>query len=312
MIGSSLASYPAKDAIGSRGQSWNVLTLLRRTFAEFVEDDCMSLGAALAYYTVFSLPAVLVIMVSVVGFIWADTGNVAEAVQEQFEKLLGREGGAQVGAMIENADQGGQGLIATAISIIVVLFSATGAVGQLQAALNRAWEVQPDPKQGGVRNFILKRVLSLGMILGIAFLMLVSLIASTVVQALGELLSNHLSLGLNWSAVLDFFLSLALFTLLFAAMYKVLPDAKIAWRDVWVGSVATSLLFVAGKFLIGLYLGRAEIGSAFGAAGSLAIVILWVYYSSLLVLLGAEFTQIWAQRNNKQIQPEAGASRVNE
>lgn len=310
MLGSSIAPY----SVQSHQRCRNGLALLRQTFADFLEDDCLSQAAALAYYTVFSLPAVLVILVTVVGFVWGESGNVAQAIQEQFEKLLGREGGAQVGAMIQNANLGHQGLIATGIGAIVVLFSATGAVGQLQLALNRAWEVQPDPKQGGLRNFVLKRILSLGMILGIAFLMLVSLIASTAVHAVGELLSGQLSFGgqMNWPAVLDFCLSLVLFTLLFAAMYKVLPDARIEWRDVWVGSVVTALLFVTGKLLIGLYLGGAEIGSAFGAAGSLAIVFLWVYYSSLLVLLGAEFTQIWAQRNNKQIQPMPGASRVDE
>ena len=186
-------------------------------------------------------------------------------------------------------------------ALSLLMFGALGAFIQLQAALNRAWEVKPDPSQGGVKRFIMKRLLSLGMILGVAFL----LIASLVVSALLGALSTKVAFPERAFAIMDLGLSFTVLTVLFAAIYRFLPDAEVAWRDVWAGALVTSALFVLGKFAIGFYLGRSAPGDAFGAASALAIILVWVYYAGLIVLLGAEFTQAWAERRGVQIRPEA-------
>jgi membrane protein len=183
---------------------------------------------------------------------------------------------------------------------------------ELQAALNRAWGVEPDPDRGGVKNFVIKRLFSLGMVLSIAFLLLVSLVLSAALTAFGGALGGLLPGDASevLLQLLDNAVSLVVITLLFAAMFKVLPDARIAWRDVWVGALVTTVLFLAGKFLIGLYLGQANPGEAYGAAGSLAILLVWIYYSSLILLLGAEFTPVWARERGAGVEPQEGAVRV--
>jgi membrane protein len=211
--------------------------------------------------------------------------------------------------MVQSARRPDQGRLAAIIGLGALLFGATGALSQLQASLNRVWGVKPDPQAGGLKQFVLKRILSLAMVLVIGFLLLVALVVTTAVSAVSERWlpgswSRPLLLVANQGA--DF----AVVTLLFAALFKVLPDAKISWRDVWVGAGATALLFVLGKFALGFYLGRSDIGSAFGVAGSLALILVWIYYSGLILLLGAEFTQVWARRYGTEIQPAAGAVRV--
>ena len=181
----------------------------------------------------------------------------------------------------------------------------------LQGALNRVWEVKPDPAQGGIMNFIIKRFLSLGLIVVIGFLLLVSLALSAALAAFGEVLSARMP-GISDIVlhVVNFALSFVVITGVFAAMFKVLPDAEVTWGDVWVGAIATALLFVLGKYAIGLYLGQSNPGDAYGAAGSLAVILVWVYYASMIVLFGAEFTQQWANKRGAGIQPEDGAVRV--
>jgi membrane protein len=219
----------------------------------------------------------------------------------------------QISAILSQLHQpGAAGLLPTIVGIGGLILGATGAFGQLQAALNRAWEVAPDPRQGGVRGFLVKRLFSFGMILSVAFLLLVSLVLSAALSAfsgtLGRMLPNGLSVTLL--QVLNLTVSFLVITALFATIFKVLPDAKVAWRDVWVGAAVTALLFVVGKFLIGFYLGRSNPGQAFGAAGSLALLFAWVYYSAMILLFGAEFTQAWVERNGGSIAPQRGAVRV--
>jgi membrane protein len=203
-------------------------------------------------------------------------------------------------------------VLTTILSIAALLFGATGAFGQLQSAINRAWEVMPDPDKGGLKAVLLKRVFSFGMILSIAFLLLVSLVLSALLSAFGTALNQYLPSGLSGPLVqvINQLISLLVITLLFAAIFKVLPDARVAWRDVWVGAAFTAVLFVIGKYLIGLYLGHSNPGEAFGAAGSLAVMFIWVYYSSMILLFGAEFTQVWAKRHGSGIAPDRGAVRV--
>jgi membrane protein len=288
--------------------------MLKQTLSEFSNDDCTSMAAALAYYTVFSLPPLLLLIITLAG-LFVDPSHVQQAIQQQAGGLIGSSGAQQIQTMIESASQrvqGGGSAWTLVLAVGGLLFGATGAFAQLQQTLNRAWEIAPDPEEGGLMNFLGKRVLSLGMVLAIAFLLLVSLLLSAAISALSGYLTQWLPAGIGSSLlfVVNASVSLLIITLLFAAIFKVLPDARIAWKDVWVGAFSTALLFVVGKLLIGLYLGQSNPGEAFGAAGSLALILVWVYYSALIVFLGAEFTQIWARTKGAGIKPDAGAVRV--
>ena len=286
--------------------------LLRATFSEFLDDDCPRMAAALSYYTVFSLPPLLVLLLTLAG-IFLDPARVQEMIQSQMGGLMGPQGAAEIQTMLESAERpGNRSGVAAVLGIAALLFGATGAFAQLQDSLNTAWEVKPDPDQGGFKNFIVKRVLSFGMILGVGFLLLVSLALSAVLSAFGNILADLVPGGASEVVLhaINLAVSLLVITALFAAIFKILPDARISWRDVGVGALVTALLFVIGKFAIGLYLGRSDPGSAFGAAGSLAILRVWLYYSAMILLLGAEFTQAWAVRHGSGIEPEDGAVRV--
>ena len=279
-------------------------TLLLATGKDALEDDVPSLSAAIAYYTVFSLPPLLVVIVGVAGLIFGAEA-VEEAIVDQVQGAVGPGAADEVAAMIEQrAGSLTGGLGAKLAGIAALLFGATGAFAQLQKALNRAWEVE-DAEGGGVVGVVMKRVLSFGMILTIAFLLLASLALSAALTALGDAAGEAVGgLPPGLMQALNLALSLGVITVLFAFMFKVLPDAEIAWRDVWVGAFVTAVLFTVGKSLIGLYLGTADPGSAFGAAGSLALILVWIYYSALIVLVGAEFTQQWAVRLGEGIDPD--------
>jgi membrane protein len=286
--------------------------LLKDTFKDFSDDECPVRAAALSYYIVFSLPPLLILILLIAGAVF-DPAQVQAALATQMGGFMGAEGANEIRTIMEQAERpGGRGLKAV-LGIAAIIFGATGSFLQLQSALNRAWEVEPDPKQGGIKNMIFKRVLSLGMILGVAFLLLVSLALSAALSAVGGMIGRMIPGGSEVVAhIFNFVLSFVVITGLFAAIYKVLPDARIAWKDVWVGAVVTALLFTIGKFLLGLYLGRSNPGEAFGAAGSLALLLVWIYYSSMIVLLGAEFTQAWAIRKGAGIVPKEGARRMND
>jgi membrane protein len=291
--------------IGVRG--W--IDLLRATFKDFSKDDGTWKAAALAYYTVFALPPLLVLILQIASAVW-DPIEVRRTLTGEFQTLMGQDVAGQIRTMMTQAEQKVSGTgFRLVLSIAGLLFGGTGAFLSLQSALNSAWEVKPDPKKGGgIKSFVMKRLLSLGMVLGIAFLLLVSLALTSALSAAGDVLLGGFPKAV--SLVLNFALSFAIITLLFAAIYKVLPDAKVEWRDVWVGAIATSLLFVVGKFLIGLYIGQSNPGNAFGAAGTLAVLLVWIYYASVILLLGAEFTQAWAKQHGRSIEPEEGAVRV--
>ena len=294
----------------TRVEARETLGFMKQTFKEFGDDECAMRAASLSYYIVFALAPLLLLIILIASF-FVDAETVRSTIQEQFAGMIGEDTANQVSAMIGAADQKqGKGL-SSVLSTAALIFGATGAFMQLQSALNRAWEVEPDPNAGGIKNFIFKRVLSLGMILGIAFMLLVSLALSAFISAAGNALGSMLGgLGPVVQTVLDLALSLAVVTLLFAAMFKFLPDGKIAWKDVWVGAFFTAALFTVGKFGIGLYLGRSNPGEGFGAAASLAVLLVWVYYSSMILLFGAEFTQTWALRKGSGIEPKEGARRI--
>jgi len=285
------------------------LDLTKETFKEFFKDNATWKAAALSYFTVFALAPLLVLVLQVASLLF-DPAQVRDALTGQFSALMGQDVANQVQTMMNNAERqtaSGSGF-RLILSIAGLLFGATGAFVSLQDALNSAWEVEPDPKRGGIKNFIFKRFLSLGMVLGIAFLLLVSLAVTAALSAVGDYLFG--GSGTVFAEGLNFVLTFAIISLLFAAMFKVLPDAKVEWRDVWVGAIATALLFVVGKFLIGLYIGQSNPGSAFGAAGALAVLLVWIYYAAIILMLGAEFTQAWMKMHGRTIEPEEGAVRV--
>jgi membrane protein len=282
--------------------------ILKRAFDDFGEDECGIRAAALAYFTVFALPPLLILLVMITGWIWGPE-QVQRAIESQFAGMMGQSGAQQVHQMLVHGNQSaGGGTVATIMSTVGLILGATGAFLSLQDALNRVWEVKPDPKQGGIKSFITKRLLSMGMVLGLGFLLAVSLALTAGISAIGGALGGGLSPALLH--VLDLVVSFAVLTALFAALFKVLPDAEIAWRDVWMGGAATAALFVLGKFAIGLYLGHSNPGDAFGAAGALAVILVWAYYAGMILLFGAEFTQEWATARGSGIVPSAGAVKV--
>ncbi|HEU4885394.1 MAG TPA: YihY/virulence factor BrkB family protein [Longimicrobium sp.] len=286
--------------------------LLKDTFKDFSDDECPVRAAALSYYVVFSLPPLLILILLIASALF-DPAEVQRTLTEQMGGFMGAQGAQEIGTIMQEAERpGGRGIKAV-LGIAAIVFGATGSFLQLQSALNRAWEVEPDPRKGGIKNMITKRILSLGMILGVAFLLLVSLALSAALSAVGGMIGRLIPGGSEVVAqIFNFILSFVVITGLFAAIYKVLPDARISWKDVRVGAVVTALLFTIGKMLLGLYLGRSNPGEAFGAAGSLALLLVWIYYSSMIVLFGAEFTQAWAIRHGAGIVPKEGARRLND
>lgn len=288
--------------------------LLRETFQEWREDGANRLAAALAYYTTFSLAPLLVLIIAIAGLIGGHEAAQSQ-VMNQVQDLLGPEGGRFVQEMIESASKPATGLTATLIGAGTLLFGALGVFGELQNSLNTIWEVKPKPAEeflDGVKRFIVKRLLSFTMVLGIGFLLLASLVISAAVSAFAEYIGTHWPLADFWLELINFIISFGVITLLFAMIFKFLPEIRIAWKDVWLGAAVTSILFSLGKFLIGLYLGRSEVGNTFGAAGSLAILLIWIYYSAQILFFGAEFTQVYANRYGSKIVPDPDMVKITE
>jgi membrane protein len=282
-----------------------IWSYLKETISEWNEDGASRLAAALSYYTIFSLAPLLVIAVAIAGLVFSQS-TIQNQLNSQLQNLLGGRGATAVMTMLASTRQTGTGIVASIFSIVVLLFGASGVFGQLQTAMNIIWDVKEDAPKG-LMHTIQERFVSFTMVLGVGFLLLVSLIISAALSALNGYLNTLLPGvgGFIWQ-VLGFLISFAVITLIFALIIKVLPDRHIAWRDVWVGAILTALLFNIGKYLIGLYLSRASVTSAYGAAGSLVIVLLWVYYSAQILFLGAEFTQVYVRRRH----PERAAERV--
>lgn len=290
--------------------SLSTFAVIKKSASEFSEDECSTLAAAIAYYTAFSLPPLLVLIVTIAGWMWRPEAVTGE-IEQQMTSVVGEGGWQQAKQMMEAAGNQSGGRLAALLGIVALVFGATGVMVQLQAALNKAWEVQPDPDVGGLKNFIMKRVLSLAMIITVAFLLMMSVVLTAVLATATDLMAQWLPAGVaGWVPLtVDFAVSLAVFTLAFAAMFKWLPDADLRWRDTWVGALATGLLFMAGKFALGLYFSRTGAGT-YGAAGSFVLILLWVYYSSMILLFGAEFTQVWARQRGGGVRPAKGAVRV--
>lgn len=277
-------------------------SLVGATFSDWYEDRAPRLGAALAYYTVFALAPGLVLIVAVAG-LGLGPDRALEQILEQIGYLIGDEGARAIGAVIADARRQPVGPTAALLATATLVFGLWGVFGELQDAFNTIWGVVPKPGRGLVQ--ILKdRFLSFAMVTGIGFLLLVSLAVSAWLAALGKFFSELLPAPELALKAIDVGISFAVITLLFALMFKLLPDVHVAWRDVWLGAAVTSLLFTAGKSLIGLYLGKSSVASVYGAAGSLVVILVWVYYSAQIVILGAEFTKVWTRRRGSGFVPD--------
>ena len=286
----------------------SVWTMLKDTASDWSDDNASRLAAALAYYTVLSIAPMMVLAVATAGLVFGEDAARGQ-IAAQLGSIVGPQASTAIQTIIANAKTPQSGVLGTLVGLAVLFFGASGVFGELQASLNVVWEVAPKPGRG-VRGFVEQRFFSFTMVLGVAFMLLVSLALSAALSAVGSVVSAALPGGASvWQAV-NFVVALGLITVLFAMIFKVIPDAKVAWRDVWVGAFVTALLFNLGKLGLGLYLGRASLGSPYGAAGSIIVLVVWVYYAAQILLLGAEFTQVYARRHGDTIEPRAHATRV--
>ena len=284
----------------------NLPAILKLAYQGWKEDRASRLSAALAYYTIFSLAPLLVIVIAITGLIW-EADVVRTQLLNQIQSLVGAEGATFVADLITNTGSQTEGIVATIIGIITLLFGALGVFNELHNSLNIIWEVEEEKPKGflqTIKKVVIDRLLSFTMILGIGFLLLVSLVVSAGLSATQETIGNAIPLSEFLLQIVNTIISIAVITVLFALMYKFLPDAEIAWRDVWVGAFITSIFFSLGKTAIGLYLGNSAVASSFGAAGSLILLLVWIYYSAQILFFGAELTQVYANRYGSKIVPE--------
>jgi len=290
-------------------QGWD---LVKATASAWIDDYAPSMGAALAYYTMFSIAPLLLIVISIAGLVFGEEAARGEILL-QLRGMMGDEGARAVEGLLQSANKPVQGTAATIVGAVALLVGATTVFAELQSALDRIWRAPVQQKTSGLWKLLRVRLLSFGMILGIGFLMMVSLIASAAISALGKWWGPMFE---GWEAVaaaVDFIVSFAMMAVLFALIYKIMPRVHIRWRDVWTGAAVTALLFVIGKMLIGLYIGKSSVASAFGAAGSLVLMLVWVYYAAQIFLLGAEFTWVYAHTfgsRKGQARPQAALTQA--
>ena len=278
---------------------WN---LVKETFKEWQEDDAFQKSASIAYYSVFSLPALLIIIITVASLIWS-ADYVQQVLTDQIGSMIGSEAAGQTQTMIENSKQNSNSTWALIVGIGTLLFGATGVFSQLQKSLNDAWEVEADP-DAGITQLVKSRAIALGIVVALGFLLVVSLAVTAALSAMSTWLQQQFP---NFPQfvfyIFQTILSIGIITVVFAMMFKILPDAEVEWRSVWLGALVTAVLFTIGEFLIGFYFGKADPGSTFGAAGSIILIMLWVYYTSLIMLFGAEFTQVYARTHGHRLTP---------
>ena len=283
-------------------QAWS---LIKETISEAGEDKVPRLAASLAYYTLLSLSPLVIVAIAVSGLVFGEDaarGQIAGELQQMF----GKEASDAIQAMVAHARTPSSGVVGTVLGAVILLFGASGVFGELQDSLNTIWEVTPK-RNRGVLGIVRDRFVSFTMVVGVAFLLLVSLVVSAGLHAFGQWVSAHVA-GAGWLlAGLYLAVSLGIVTLLFALVFKVVPDVKIAWRHVWMGAAVTAFLFLLGKFLIALYVGKAGVASPYGAAGSLVVIVVWVYYSAHILFFGAEFTQVSARAMGAKLEPARNA-----
>ena len=283
--------------------------LLKLTFADWMNDNIFELAGALAFYTIFSIAPMLLIVVGVASLFLAPETATNRIVSE-VQNLVGSQGAQAVRQVIDSSRGFGRGIWAVSVGIIMVIIGATAVFGELQSALNHIWDVKSKPDRSVIGSLLIDRLRSFSIALCVGFLLLVSLVISATISALQDYMNNWLP-GMPWFwQTGNVFASFVVIAVLFAMIYKFLPDVVISWKDVWIGAAVTALFFTGGKYLIGIYLGHTATASAFGAAGSLVVLLFWVYYSTLIVFLGAEFTQVYTRRYGSGIRPQKHAVRV--
>jgi membrane protein len=310
LIKRSLIVAEQRDSRTSESFVGNALGLLKQTFREWLQDKAPQLGAALAYYTVFSLAPLILVLLAIIGVLFRDDPAGAwDKITQQMSYFLDPSAMQVVQNIAQKASQPGKSTIATVIGIALALFGASGVFGQLQDALNTIWGVKAKPTRG-IWGFLRARFLSFAMVAGICFLLLVSLAIEALLKGFSRYVQSMLPGGIVIAVTVYLVFDFAIVVLLFAMIFKFLPDVKIQWRDVWIGAVMTAILFGIGKWLLGFYLGSGAAGSAYGAASSLITLLLWVYYSSQILLFGAEFTQVYAARAGREFKPSEYAVRV--
>lgn len=284
--------------------------LLKQTGIEWIDDKVPRLGAALAFYSVLSIGPLLLLSLAAAGLLFGHEAAQGKIVAE-IQGVIGNDAATAIQDMVaDSAQKEKAGIIASVIGIATLLIGASGVFGQLQDAMNTIWGLKSKPGRG-IWGFIRGRFLSFTMVLGTGFLLLISLVVSTALATLTEYTSGLFTDYAFLMQGINFMISLGVISLLFAIIFKYLPDAKVAWRDVWIGAVMTALLFTVGKFAIGFYLGRSSFSSSYGAAGSLVVVLVWVYYSAQILFFGAEFTQVYANRFGNKIIPDPHAELIN-
>jgi membrane protein len=291
-------SYPAR-----------ILNLLKSAATEWSRDKCPQLGAALAYYTVFSLAPLVLVLLGVFGLIYGGSDQARQKIVDQLRYLIDPNGVKVFQDIANNVAEPKAGILATAIGILIALFGASGIFGQLQDALNTIWSVKLKPGHG-IWGFIRARFLSFAMVGGVCFLLLVSLTVENLIRSLHGYLQSIVPGGHYLGLAIFYIFDLAIIVLLFAMIFRYLPDVRLAWRDVWTGAALTTILFVIGKFLLSLYLGSGAAASAYGAASSLITLLLWIFYSAQILLFGAEFTKVYANTCGSHVEPEKHAVRV--
>jgi len=290
----------------------NLPTILKLTYRDWKEDNASRLSAALAYYTVFSLAPMLIIIIAITGLIW-ETEAVRMQILSQVQDLIGPEGTDFVANLIADKGSPAEGIVALLLGIITLLFGALGVFNELHTSLNIIWNIKAEKTKGffqSIKKLLMDRFLSFAMILAIGFLLLVSLVVTAALSATQETIGNAFPFSEFFIQIVNLAISVGVITILFALMFKFLPDAEISWHDAWIGAFITSLLFSLGKAAIGIYLGNSAVGSIFGAAGSLILILLWIYYSALILFFGAEFTQVYANQYGSKIAPEGEKTMV--
>jgi membrane protein len=287
-----------------------VASLLKTTVVEWIDDNAARVAASLAFYTLLSMAPLVLLSIALIGTLMGEA-DAQSRILHEVESVVGSQAAGALSAVVGSAQRSQSGFVSSVVGVVVLLVGASGVFGELQYALDTIWGVKPKPGRG-VLGVIKDRLFSFSMVIGVAFVLLVSLVVSTVLSGIGRVVADALPGGaFLWQAV-NLTVSLGVITLLFAIIFKIVPDIEIRWRDVWVGAFVTAALFSAGKYVLGLYLGTSTVASSYGAAGSVVALVVWVYYSSQLVFLGAEFTQVFARRFGVQIRPSKNAVFVEE
>jgi membrane protein len=285
-----------------------IFELLKEIYSEWSQDKATRLAAAMSYYTIFSLPPLLLLLIAIAGF-FLGPKHVQSEILSQVQGIVGPQGSDIIQTMLNQVSNTRSGIIWTVVGVVTLLMGAGGLFGQIRGALNTVWEVAPAPGRG-IMTTVMNRLLSYSMVLGAGLILLLSLVLSAALSGLVQYFGNFLPASATLLQVANQIFSFAVIAVVFALIFKILPDVEISWEDVWVGAAFTALLFTIGKYVIGLYLGRSSTSSVYGAAGSLVVLLLWIYYSAQIFLLGAEFTQVWARKFGTRMAPKEDAVRI--